>query len=405
MVVACVLVPRFSLIAACAERRKLLGRPAALAPEPGGDLSVGEVSGAAEAHGVRAGTRLGEALARCPDLVLVPPDPGRAAELWERALRGLEGIGAAVESNRAGEAFFGADGLRGLHGGLPGTLAAARRAVGMPARAAAAPTRFAAFAAASTRHRSRRSARRAVVIPPRELRSFLASLPVGTLASRLGAEEREALDFVTTLERLGIEDLDALATLPVRAVADRFGALGLRALRLARGDDDPPRPRRRGEVIAETLELPEATAGEQLERALELLVDRLLAAPGRRGRTLRALCLDARLAGGGSWSSEVALRRPGASAEVLRLVLAPKLAELPGPVETLRLRAKDLGPRGGDQLELSRRGEQRRRERLSEALRQVRAAAGAAAMLKVLDVDPDSRVPERRAMLAPFPER
>jgi protein ImuB len=366
---------------------------------------VGEVSGAAEAHGVRAGTRLGEALARCPDLVLVPPDPGRAAELWERALRGLEGIGPAVESHRAGEAFFRADGLRGLHGGLPVTLAAARRAVGMPARTAAAPTRFAAFAAASTRPRSRRSTRRAVVISPRELRSFLASLPVGILASRLGAEGREALDFVATLERLGIEDLGAFATLPVRAVADRFGELGLRALRLTRGDDDPPRPRRRGEEIAETLELPEATAGEQLERALELLVDRLLAAPGRRGRTVRALCLDARLAGGGSWSSEVVLRRPGASTEVLRLVLAPKLAELPGPAEVLRLRAKDLGPPGGDQLELSRRGEQRRRERLSEALRQVRTAAGAAAMLKVLDVDPDSRVPERRTMLAPFPER
>jgi protein ImuB len=405
MMVVCVLVPRFSLIAACAERRELLGEPAALAPEPGGDLSVGEVSGAAEAHGVRAGTRLGEALARCPDLVLVPPDPGRAAELWEKALRGLEGIGAAVESERAGEAFFRADGLRGLHGGLTGTLAAARRAVGMPARTAAAPTRFAAFAAASARARPRAGARRQLVIPPRELRAFLFSLPVGILASRLGVEEREAHDLVTVLERLGIEDLGALATLPAHAVADRFGPLGLRGRRLARGEDDPPRPRDRGEEVTEALVLPEAVAGEQLDRALELLVDRLLAAPGRRGRTVRALCLDARLAGGGSWSSEVVLRRPSASAEVLCLVLAPKLAELPGPAEALRLRAKSLGPPGGDQLELSRRGEERRRQRLSEALRQVRAAAGPAAMLKVLEVDPGSRVPERWAMLAPYPER
>jgi hypothetical protein len=34
----------------------------------------------------------------------------------------------------------------------------------------------------------------------------------------------------------------------------------------------------------------------------------------------------------------------------------------------------------------------------------VRAAAGPGALLRVLYVDPSSRVPERRALLAPFPE-
>ena len=54
---------------------------------------------------------LGEALARCPELVLVDPDPERAESAWEELLAKLEGIGAAVESERAGEAFFEADGL------------------------------------------------------------------------------------------------------------------------------------------------------------------------------------------------------------------------------------------------------------------------------------------------------
>ena len=49
MMVVCVLIPRFALIAACGERRELLGSPAALAPEPGGRQMVGDVSGAAEA--------------------------------------------------------------------------------------------------------------------------------------------------------------------------------------------------------------------------------------------------------------------------------------------------------------------------------------------------------------------
>src|SRR5205807_2611592 len=43
-----------------------------------------------------------------------------------------------------------------------------------------------------------------------------------------------------------------------------------------------------------------------------------------------------------------------------------------------------------------------RAARLREAIRQARAAAGPDAALRVLTVDPDSRCPERRAVLAPF---
>jgi protein ImuB len=40
--------------------------------------------------------------------------------------------------------------------------------------------------------------------------------------------------------------------------------------------------------------------------------------------------------------------------------------------------------------------------RLREAVRQTRAVAGPDAALRVLEVDPDSRVPERRLVLAPW---
>jgi hypothetical protein len=98
----------------------------------------------------------------------------------------------------------------------------------------------------------------------------------------------------------------------------------------------------------------------------------------------------------------VALRRPSASAELLRIALAPRLSELPGPAHTLILEANGLGPRAGEQLELARREEERRRARLDEAVRQARAAAGPGAVLRVLDADPGSRVPERRTFLTPF---
>src|SRR6185503_15352493 len=111
-----VLIPRFSLLAALGGRREMLTEPTALAPGPGTEQAVGETSGSAEAFGIRAGMPISEALGRCPQLVLVPPDPSRTASSWERILRKLEGIGAAVESGSSGEAFFGVVGLRSIWG-------------------------------------------------------------------------------------------------------------------------------------------------------------------------------------------------------------------------------------------------------------------------------------------------
>jgi protein ImuB len=290
----------------------------------------------------------------------------------------LEGVGAAVESERAGEAYFAIDGLRGLHGAGAGVLAAVRRAVGRGTLVGSGPTRFAAYL---------------------DARGLGSPVPVAVLADRLGAE-----DLVVALERLGIGTLEALARIPADQVADRFGRLGLRALRLARGEDEPLRPRRPQEDLAEQIELPEGVAGRQLDCALELLVDRLLALPERRGRTLLGLRLGARLCAGGSWSVEQGLGRPSASARVLRSLLAPRLEGLPGPATALRLRALGLGPPEGDQLTLSVGGEEPRRRRLGEAVREVRVAQGAEALLKVLPVDSASRVPERWAVLTPFPE-
>lgn len=235
--------------------------------------------------------------------------------------------------------------------------------------------------------------------------ALVSDLPVAALAGRLGRPEREAGNLVETLRRLGIDTLGELATLSPAHVADRFGLAGLRALRIARGEDELLVRTVHGawEELVEEMELPEGTAGSRLERALELLVDRLLAAPRRKGRTLLGLRLGALLGGGGSWSVAQGLGRPTASARALRAVLLPRLEELPAPPASLSLRAVGLGPPAAEQLELSRPGAESRRHRLGAALREVRAAQGADSLLKVLPVETASRVPERRAVLTPFP--
>src|SRR2546421_12277187 len=122
--IVCALFPRFQLTVAAGDRGELLKSPAALAPEPGGVQQVGEVSLAAEAFGVHPGMRLGEALARCPRLSLVPPDPASVADSWERLLVRLESIGAAGEPERPGLVCFDVSGLLRLHGGVDGGVGA-----------------------------------------------------------------------------------------------------------------------------------------------------------------------------------------------------------------------------------------------------------------------------------------
>ena len=398
IMVVCVLYPRFELLAALGDRRALLAEPAALAPEAGREQVVGEVSAPAEAFGVVRGMRLGEAMSRCPALRLVPPDPEGVRSLWHAVLDRLEAIGAAVESDSAGAAFFESGGLHGLHGGdLAGVLAAAGRALGPGARMGAAPCRFAAHAAALQARPRRR--RRTFVVEDRHARDFLAPLPVALLRTR---PELQALPEV--FERLGIRTLGEVAALPSRAVAERFGHPGLLALDLARGRDTPLAPRRPPEPVVERLDLPEAASGQQLERALELLVARVLARRERRGRALRGLAVSARFVAGGTWRTAITLRQASADPERIRLALGPRLAELPAPAESLGLEVEAFGPPAQDQGRLLDEAAAVRRVRLGEAVRQARQAAGAEAALKVLDVDPGSRVPERRAVLAPFPE-
>src|ERR1700756_4569136 len=88
--IACLSIPGFELKAALRKTPSLALRPAALAPEPGGEPLIGPVTVAGDARGVQPQMRLGEALATCPRLVLVDPDPAAAEQAWEEIVRSLE---------------------------------------------------------------------------------------------------------------------------------------------------------------------------------------------------------------------------------------------------------------------------------------------------------------------------
>jgi hypothetical protein len=186
-------------------------------------------------------------------------------------------------------------------------------------------------------------------------------------------------------------------------VAERLGPDGRHAWSLARGErDGRVQPRKAPQALHETLEFPEAVANElTLRRGVAVLVDRVLAREERAGRPPRKLALWARLVGGASWRRTVTLREPTADPARLRTALAPKLAELPAPALKLRLEVAELAEHTGEQLELLAAEGVAVKGRLTEGLRQVRAAVGAGGVSTVVEVAPWSRIPEARALLVP----
>ncbi len=238
MTVGCVLIPRFSLIAAVGDRREMLTEPVALAPEPGGEQAVGEASGAAEAFGIR---RRDAALGGARPLPAADPrrPPTRAAPSAAGSARCSGSRGSAPRSSPPGPArrsspstACAALGARARRRSSPGRARRSARRPGSAAgRPASAPTR--------SRRRPRRAGGRPVVVrrgagtqPPAAAAGLAAArAPAGPTA--------EAGRLVATLERLGVATLGDLAGLPRVAIADRFGALGLRRT------TSPPAPTRR----------------------------------------------------------------------------------------------------------------------------------------------------------------
>ena len=390
--IACLNIQAFSLRAALRSRPELVRGPVALAPPPGSRPLLGACTAAAEEAGVRPGMRLSEALANCPDLVLVEQDPAAAEEEWEQILRRLEGAGLAVESVEPGCAYFETSGIERMAGGLNAVLRRALDAVGQvwEPRVGVAGRRFAALAAASVA-----PVGRALVVDDAETELFLEPLPLHLLP--LGPERR------AELAELGIKQLGELSRLPRAAVADRMGREGAEALSLLRGEDGGRvEARRPPDEIAEELEFPEPVANElTLARALAALVDRLLAREERGGRMPRRVAVSARLVGGGSWRRAVTLREPTAEPDRLRQAIEPKLQELSAPAVELRLELGELTESVGTQAELVRPRGSRLRSRLRGGLCQVRAAVGIDAVCTVVEVAPWSRSPETRAILVP----
>jgi protein ImuB len=237
---------------------------------------------AARADGVAAGLRRREAQRRCPGLVLAAHDPDRDARAFEPVVAAVEKtVAPKVEVLQPGECAFPARGAARYHGGEPElaarVAAAADRVLGGTGRCRVgiAGGTFAAGLAA----------RHGVLVPAGETAAFLAPFGVATL---------DRPDLADLLARLGLRTLGQLAALPRADLATRFGAEGVRAHRLARGEDERPRNPRRPPPdlrVAAGLD-PPAQRAEEGAFAAKRLADELAARLRRHGLACLALRVE-----------------------------------------------------------------------------------------------------------------
>jgi protein ImuB len=207
--------------------------------------------------GVRGGMRQREAQERCPELVLLPTDPGRDARLFEPVVAAVEELAPGADVIHPGLVAVPAQGPISYFGDAQ-TVAerlidrvAARARV--ECQVGAADGLFAAMLAAH----------RGLVVPPGGSPEFLAPLSIAELDQPMekwdGRARSERADLVDLLHRLGMRTLGAFAAIPARDVASRFGTDAVIAHRLARGLSAGQLARRRPPpdlAVAEVLDPP-----------------------------------------------------------------------------------------------------------------------------------------------------
>ncbi len=375
--------------------------------------TVQQVSERAWEAGVRPGQLVSQAVSLCPALTLLEPDPAHYDAANEAMLEALSGLTPVVEPAGRGRVFLGMDGLDRLFGPprhqarralrtlfdvFPAPLVAATRA-GM------APGKFGAWVAATA---ARPGA--PVIVPPEELASFLAPCPVGVLPV-------DPL-MIQRLERLDVATLGDLRRLPQPSLVAQFGPEGRHALAWAAGHRlDPVRPWHRPRPIRVSLDFPDPVGMQgALHAALDRLVRRALSRPARRGRSVTHARLGARLEGGGSWRVEVTLREPTAREERIVFALRGKMEVAPPPraVDGLFLELTRFGAASA-QADLFDRKEAAGRAReggalergqtpasLKDAVRELKLRLGHSPLYRVVEIDPWSRIPERRHALMRF---
>ncbi|HEX4632634.1 MAG TPA: DNA polymerase Y family protein [Gemmatimonadales bacterium] len=409
---ACCWIPQFAL--RCEEARHpgfTTGPAAVLSPDDA--RKVWQVSRHARRVGVRSGMTVSQAIGLAPTLKLCEADPVHYDERFSSLLGSLTNVSPVVEPAELGRVFVGLDGLEGIHGNLYHQIEAIKRGTwnaergtdmgvscagsAFGARIGIALGKFTSWVAAS-----KAKPNAPVIVAPGTEQAFLASQPLAVLPLDTDTHRR--------LLRLGLSTLRDLSSLPEEAVTSQFGDAGRTLWRLASGKVvEPVVGRRTPEPIVQSLTFYTPVAEREfLLQAFTRILTLALAHPRRIGWRVREMQAVAKIDHGGSWLATFTLKDPTATLDRLLALLRVRIEQTPltGAVEKLTILFTDFAP-GTTELQLfagdaGAEARARRRDSLRTAAHEIRLRFRRPFLQHVIEVQPWSRLPERRYALIDF---
>jgi DNA polymerase-4 len=389
MRILCVLLPHFAWRCELRRHPEIAGRPAIVVYTEGSQRLVLEHS--PDLEGLQPGMSLPSALARYGDAVLLQADMPHYRSVWSGLLDALENISPLVEDAEPGCACIGVDGLHLIYPDDNALTDAVRGAVPdtFAPRIGLAGNKFLAYLVA------RRSPPGGHRVLSGDAAPFLKDLPIDVLPVPLKSRDR--------LRDFGLATLGQVAAMPPGPFQSQFGPEGKRIRELARGIDATPLyPRFMEASIEVSAVLPSVTVSrDAILATLESLLAGLFASHAFKDRGIRGLTLWTRTWNAEHWEKTVSFKEPAMDVRTSLARLKRVLEDYPqpGPVEEVGLHVTALGyPRGRQKSLFS---DIRAREHLAEDIKQLELKLGNPQVYKVKEVEPWSRIPERRYALLP----
>lgn len=391
MKTACVLITHLPAKAELWRNPELRGKPVLIAAQSARGPLV--LDSTPQMTGVAAGMPLQEALSRCKGALLLEADEPYYNKAFERVLDSLLDRSPVVEKAEMGCAYVDVSGLEAMYGGEPRVMAALLNAVPsqLNARLGLAETKFPAYVAAVTSEGGR-----ATTVPD-DVAGFLAELPIDLLPVSWNSRVR--------LRRFGLRTIGQVACLPVGSLQAQFGPEGRTAWELANGIDRSwPAPYRRGHTVSESLSFPSpAVTLQAILAAMETLLGRAFSHPLARGKYVRSVIIEAQIWRRTPWVRTFAFKEAvnGKGRALTALSSMMGAVRAPGPLEEMKLTLSGITGESGVQSSLF--FDVRKKEQLKDVMKQLEARLGLRPpIFKVIDVEPWSRLPERRQALVQF---
>jgi len=389
MKILCALLPHFPLRCEIMRHPDIENCPAIITCGDGSRKLVLDHS--PELEGLQPDMPVQQSLARHDKAGLIPADMPYYWSVFNRLLDDMESISPLVEGNGLGTAYLGVDGLQLIFPDDDSLAEAVRQVIpkAFNVRIGIAGGKFPAYIA------SLHSSPHGYKALAGDTSAFFRNISCDVLPVSMKIKGK--------LRDFGIHTLSELAALPEGPLQSQFGTEGGKIRELAEGYDNTPLyPRIMEQGIEESTTLSSVTVSlEAILVTMETLFSNIITRLNPRGLGIHSLVLWTRSWDSEHWERKIKFKEPAMDLRtgIARIKIVLENFPQPGPVEELGMRVTRLGYPRGRQKSLF--PEIRGRDHLLEDIRQLELRQGNTQVFKIKEVEPWSRIPERRYTLTP----